>query len=71
LNDKFAGEVDSKSFMEPDKLIDVAIKGIMKDKFEIYPGLARIMYILSRLAPGIIFGQLSKITEKSLAKTNS
>jgi len=71
LNDPFAGEVDSKSFMEPDKLINVAIKGIMKDKFEIYPGLARIMYILSRLAPGIIFGQLSKITEKSLAKTNS
>ena len=71
LNDKFTGEVDSKSLMQPDKLIDVAIKGIMKDKFEIFPGLARIMYILSRLAPGIIFGQLSKITEKWLAKTNS
>ena len=70
LNDKFAGEVDSKSLMQPDKLIDVAIKGIMKDKFEIYPGMARIMYILSRLAPGIIFGQLSKITEKSLAQAN-
>ena len=71
LNDKFAEEVDSKSLMEPDKLIDVAVKGIMKDKFEIYPGLARIIYILSRLAPGIIFGTLSKITEKWLAKTNS
>ena len=71
LNDKFAEEVDSKSLMEPDKLIDVAVKGIMKDKFEIYPGLARIIYILSRLAPGIIFGQLSKITGKWLAQTNS
>jgi uncharacterized oxidoreductase len=67
LNDKFAGDVDSKMMMEPDKLIDVAIRGLQKDKYEIYPGLARIIKIMSRLAPGLLLNQMGKIAEKSLA----
>jgi uncharacterized oxidoreductase len=67
LNDKFAGEVDSRMMMEPDKLIAIAIKGIQKDKYEIYPGLARILKIMSRIAPGILLNQMGKVAEKSLA----
>lgn len=66
LNDKFAGDVDSKSFMEPDKLIDIAIKGITNDQFEIYPGLARVIKIMSRLAPGFLLKQLSKPVDKMI-----
>ena len=71
LNDKFAGDVDESMMMDPVKLIDVAIKGIQKDKFEIYPGIAKVMNIMSRLAPSVIFNQMSKIAEKSLAKTKA
>ena len=71
LNDKFAGDVDESMMMDPVKLIDVAIKGIQNDKFEIYPGIAKVMKIMSRLAPSVIFNQMSKIAEKSLAKTKA
>jgi uncharacterized oxidoreductase len=66
LNDKFAGDVDSNMLMEPDKLIAVAIKGMQKDKFEIYPGLAKVIRIMSRLAPGVLFGQMVKMSEKAM-----
>jgi len=68
LNDKFAGDQEGVKMMEPDKLIHIAIKGIQKDKFEIYPGLARLINIMSRLAPGVLMNQMSKMAEKSLAK---
>jgi uncharacterized oxidoreductase len=71
LNDKFVGDVDSKMLMEPDKLISVAIKGIQNDDYEIYPGIAKVMKIMSRLAPSVIFNQMSKIADKALAETNS
>ena len=71
LNDKFTNDVDSKMLMDPIKLISAAIKGIQNDDDEIYPGIARVMKIMSRLAPGIIFNQMSKIADKALAETNS
>ena len=67
LNDKFAGDVDSKMMMEPAKLVDIAIRGIQKDKWEIYPGLSRIIRIMSRVAPGILLSQMAKIAEKGLS----
>ncbi|MDQ2718771.1 MAG: SDR family NAD(P)-dependent oxidoreductase [Bacteroidota bacterium] len=67
LNDKFIGAIDSKSWMEADKLVAIAIKGIQNDKLEIYPGLANVIKIMSRLAPGLIFNQMANISEKAFA----
>jgi uncharacterized oxidoreductase len=67
LNDKFSGDVDSRMMMEPDKLVNAAIKGLMKDKLEILPGMAGIMKYLSRIIPGLLFKQMSKIAERSFA----
>lgn len=67
LNDKFAGDVDARMLMEPDKLIAVGIKGMQKDKLEIYPGLARVIRIMSRLAPGLLLRQMSKMSEKAIS----
>ena len=66
LNDKFSGMdgFDPKVLMAPDKLIDAAIKGLQNDKFEIYPGIARVLLIMSRLAPGFMLKQLSKAGAK-------
>ena len=62
LNDKFINEdgFDPKILMDPIKLIDTAIKGLQKDKPEIYPGLAKMLYLMSRFAPAFILKQLSK-----------
>lgn len=68
MNDKFTGDVDSKSLMAADKVIAAAIKGMQKDKFEIYPGLAKVIHFLSRVAPGILFAQLSKPVDVMLAE---
>jgi uncharacterized oxidoreductase len=67
LNDTFAGDVDPKVMMDPVKLISFALKGLQKDKFEIYPGLASVLRIMSRLAPKLLLKQFSKIVDQSFA----
>ncbi len=67
LNDKFSGDVDSKSLIEPGKVVDAAIKGLMNDQLEIYPGMARIIKLVSRLAPNFLLKQLSKPVDVMLA----
>jgi len=68
LHDKFEGDVDSKLLMDPAKLIASAIKGIKKDHYEIYPGMAVLLRILSRLAPKFILTQMGNVAERSFAK---
>jgi uncharacterized oxidoreductase len=70
LNDKFADDVDAKMLMEPGKLISAAMKGMKKDKYQIFPGIASLLALLSRLAPSFIFNQMSKIAEKSLDRNS-
>ena len=66
LNDKFVNTdgFDPKMLMDPVKLIDVAIKGLQNDKLEIYPGIAKALKFMSRLAPGFLLKQLSKAGAK-------
>lgn len=68
LNDQFAGDVPSGTMMNADKLVGIAIKGLAKDKLEIYPGLAVALKYLSRFAPSLIFKQMSKIAEQSFER---
>jgi len=67
LNDKFMNEegFNPKTLMEPEKLIAVAVNGLQKDQFEIYPGIARVLKIMSRLAPKLILSQTSKVGANS------
>lgn len=69
LNDKFVNVdgYNEKMMMEPDQLIAAAIKGLQKDTYEIYPGLARIMRIMSRIAPAFMLKQTSKMGAKLMA----
>ena len=66
LNDKFEGDVNDKSLMDAGKLIKVAIKGLENNTFEIYPGAAKVIRIISRLAPEFLLKQLSKPVDKML-----
>lgn len=66
LNDKFStvDGFDSKNNMNPDKIIDAAIKGLKSDTLEIYPGLSAIIKLMSRVAPGLLLSQTSKVGAK-------
>jgi uncharacterized oxidoreductase len=66
LNDKFLEEIDPTTLMEANKLITIAIKGLENDSFEIYPGAAKAIKIISRLAPNFLLNQLSKSVDKML-----
>ena len=63
LNDKFlkVEGFDPKTMMEPDKLIEAAIKGLQSDTYEIVPGFAKVIRFMSRLAPSFILSQTSKV----------
>lgn len=66
MNDKFANEVDTKTFMDADKLVAITLKGIEKNQLEITPGSAKVLMILSRLAPAFLLNQMSKSVDKVL-----
>jgi uncharacterized oxidoreductase len=65
LNHKFIGMegYDANMLMAPEKIVDKAIDGMKKDKYEIYPGLANMVRILTRLAPKFVFNRGSKMGE--------
>jgi uncharacterized oxidoreductase len=54
----------AKRLMSLGKLIDTVIAGLQKNKPEIYPGLSRVLNFMSRLAPGFLLNQTSKIGAK-------
>ena len=68
LNHKFADLGDAGPIMEASKLVAVAIKGMQNDTFEIRPGMAKVLYFMSRLAPDFLLKQLSKPADLMLAK---
>lgn len=63
LNDKFKTEsgFGESALMAPEKIVDAAINGMKKDKKEIYPGIAKLMRILSRIAPKFLIAQAGKV----------
>jgi uncharacterized oxidoreductase len=65
LNDKFKTEkgFNEKALMAPDKIVEAAIKGMKNNKDEVYPGIAKLVRILSRIAPKFLIGQAGKIGE--------
>ena len=68
LNDKFVGEAGFHpgQLAKPDQIIDAAIKGLQQNQAEIYPGVARVLEIMSRLAPKFLLGQMSKVGALSM-----
>ena len=63
LNDKFINEdgFSTNALMAPEKIVDAAIKGMKNNKDEIYPGLAKLMRVLSRVAPKFLIKQSGKM----------
>lgn len=62
LNDKFTEDraVNERALMAPEKIVDAAIRGMKKDQEEVYPGLSKLLRVLSRIAPKFLLRQAAK-----------
>ena len=61
FRDEFQQEMKGQKAMPVKTLVDQAIAGIERGKTEIRPGLSNVLYLLSRVAPGLPFGQMAKM----------
>ncbi len=61
FRDEFQAEMKKQKAMPVEKLVDQAIAEIEAGRAEIRPGLSNVLYLLSRLAPGLPFGQMAKM----------
>lgn len=68
LGDPFIGLVDSRMNMKTDKLVKLAIKGMMNGMSEIKPGLAIVLKAMSRIAPNITLNMLDSSIQKAKAR---
>ncbi len=64
-------ENSSVKTMEVGKMVSVAIKGILTNKYEIRPGLSNVMKWMSRIAPDFFANLIDKNIEKQKLKVAS
>jgi uncharacterized oxidoreductase len=58
----------SSPLMKVDKMVTEAIRGILKNKVEILPGMANMMKIMGRIAPVFAVNMMDKTIEKAKKK---
>ena len=56
--------------MKVEDMVKVAVKGMQTDRFEIRPGQANQLKIMSRVAPGFILNQMSRPVDRMLRTRN-
>lgn len=64
---EFGEEMKNQKAMPVQRLVRHAIEAIEAERPETRPGLAGVLYVMSRLAPSLIFSQLSRIGIKRAA----
>jgi uncharacterized oxidoreductase len=62
LRGEFAKEMQGQKAMDVVVLVEKAIAGVEAGQLEITPGLANVLKAMSRLAPGLMLKQLTKMT---------
>jgi uncharacterized oxidoreductase len=73
LMDNFGSDAfnsNSSGVMKVDKMVNVAIRGLERDTYEIRPGTSNVLNLMSRLAPHFMFRQLSKPVARELAQAS-
>src|SRR6202021_135273 len=58
------------SIMKVEDMVKVAIEGMQTDRFEIRPGQANQLKMMSRVAPGFILKQMSRSVDRMLRTQN-
>ncbi|MGZ3810418.1 MAG: SDR family oxidoreductase [Mucilaginibacter sp.] len=68
LQRDFTGLVDSSQNMAVDKMVGIAIKGLINNQLEIKPGLSEVLKLMSRLMPEFFLNFLDKTLQKARSK---
>ena len=73
LNDKFIEEdgFNASMLLSPEKIVDAALRGLAKGREEIYPGLAKVMQVMSRVAPGLLLRQAGTMGASTMYATTA
>src|ERR1700692_4779386 len=70
LGDFNPEDLKGVSIMKVEDMVKVAVKGMQADRFEIRPGQANQLKMMSRLAPGFILKQMSRSVDRMLRTQN-
>jgi uncharacterized oxidoreductase len=62
---EFAREMRGEKAMDPNLLARRALAGIEAGRLEIRPGLANVLKVMSRVAPGFMLKQMTKLSRRS------
>ena len=70
LMDDFTDDLgsDGGPLMKVEKMVQVAINGLLKDKFEIKPGMSKALKLMGRIAPKFFLNFMDKTLEKGKLK---
>jgi uncharacterized oxidoreductase len=63
-------DMEGASIMKVEDMVKVAIKGMQNNQFEIRPGQANQLKMMSRVAPGFILKQMSRSVDRMLRTQN-
>src|SRR5712675_2390899 len=66
LGDFNSEDLKGVSIMKVEDMVKVAVKGMQTDRFEIRPGQANQLKMMSRVAPGFILKQMSRSVDRML-----
>jgi len=70
LGDFNPEDMKGVSIMKVEDMVKVAVKGVQTDRFEIRPGQANQLKMMSRMAPGFILKQMSRSVDRMLRTQN-
>jgi uncharacterized oxidoreductase len=70
LGDFNVEDMKGVTIMNVEDMVKVAVKGMQTDRFEIRPGQANQLKIMSRVAPGFILKQMSRSVDRMLGRQN-
>src|ERR1700688_267271 len=70
LGDFNSEDMKGVSIMNVEDMVKVAVKGMQADRFEIRPGQANQLKMMSRVAPGFILKQMSRSVDRMLGTHN-
>jgi len=70
LGDFDVEDMKGASIMKVEEMVQVAVKGMQTNRFEIRPGQANQLKMMSRLAPGFILKQMSRSVDRMLRTQN-
>ena len=65
-----AEDMKGTTAMDTDKMVEIALKALSNDIYEIRPGQSNLLKIMSRVAPQFILNQMSRPVDNLLAEGN-